>query len=619
MTKITRKKLARGTKLFTEQTHTALHQEALKLSSATVLSDQFEAKYGTFRVNINLPYLNSSFVSQGYSLGGTADPGFPKRPFGVPITFPPFQELTSVTAPTLRVTNGTYSLIPEAPRYYLDEISFSFDTRAEGATIADRWNNAADTETLSADVGKIYWGSQSPSKPAYGLRLSIVEKPQTFFDQNESIPTLASSETQLGREVWSFEVSGIAFRNAIQRPNPLLVEDINVVLEAYRTYVFMIEADGLAEDQRSGGGGRMSFVMPNIMASMKFRSELRRRDESTGAFPASSSIQNIPEHQGAVNTSTVTVNTPAAGAVVAAEGTTGLATNMATLDEVFRERISGGYKEDGEMQAIARYAQDSCYDVIAVPLMQNRRQMIVQSGSQVLNEPYIDAAGAGVFGTQVLADRRIIPITDPMVIHHVMLGWNWQVCTQSNQGTGAATLFQIPASAGFRVDVGVGIGAGLQSDSFDYAQIASHSMVAPNYIANSGATTWYSKVIDRIATTDKAELVMHPSVIAAGVTIPWWDLEMHQVPIVGSGGAGYYSQGKPVFVGKTRDNLAGAAGGRSALNGAVSWEGNENFLEVRMTIKDTAAHLDTSPTSGEYIYSGYQGHFIYLFCKKSMK
>ena len=168
------------------------------------------------------------------------------------------------------------------------------------------------------------------------------------------------------------------------------------------------------------------------------------------------------------------------------------------------------------MQAIARYAQDSCYDVIAVPLMQNRRQMIIKSGNDVLDEPYIDAGAAG---TQVLADRRIIPITDPMVVHHVILGWNWQVCTQSNQGTGASTLFQIPASAGFRVDVGVGIGTGLQSDSFYYQQIASHSMIAPNYVANGGVTTWYDKVIDRIATTDKAELVMHPSIIAGGVTI----------------------------------------------------------------------------------------------------
>ena len=611
MTKITRKKLARGTRLFTDQTHEALHQEALSLSSATVLRDQFEAQYGTFRVNINLPYLNSSFVSQGYSLGSSSDPGFPRRPFGVPITLPPFQELTNVTAPVARVKNGTYSLIPEAPRYYLDEISFSFDTRAEGATIADRWNNAADTETLSADVGKIYWGSQDPSKPAYDLRLSIVEKPQTFFDKDESIPTTISSATDLGRAVWSFEVSGLAFRNAIGRPNPLLIEDINVVLEAYRTYVFMIEADGLAEDQRSGGGGRMSFVMPNIMASMKLRSELRRRDVSTGTFPGSSSIQNIPEHEGEVNTSTVSTNTPAAGATVTAEGTDGLATNMATLDEVFREGISGGYTEHGEMQAIARYAQDSCYDVIAVPLMQNRRQMIIKSGNDVLDEPYIDAGAAG---TQVLADRRIIPITDPMVVHHVILGWNWQICTQSNQGTGASTLFQIPASAGFTVDVGVGIGTGLQSDSFYYQQLAAHSMVGPNYLANPGSTTWYDKVIDRIATTDKAELVMHPSITSGSTIIPWWDLELHQVPIVGSGGAGYYSQGKPVFVGKGRNNTSR----RSDLGGLTA-AGTENFLEVRMTIKDTAATLETRPTSGDYIYSGYQGHFIYLLCKKSMK
>ena len=91
------------------------------------------------------------------------------------------------------------------------------------------------------------------------------------------------------------------------------------------------------------------------------------------------------------------------------------------------------------------------------------------------------------------------------------------------------------------------------------------------------------------------------------------------MPIVGSGGAGYYSQGKPVFVGKGRDNTQT----RSALNGSTTWNGDENFLEVRMTIKDTSATLETSPTggmaAGQFVYSGYQGHFVYLLCKKSLK
>jgi hypothetical protein len=614
MAKINRKKLARGTKLLTDHTHAALSSEATKLSAATVAREEFETPNGTFRINLSIPELNSSFVSLGYSLGDAAtDADPPPRPFAIPFTLVPFQEFTQVTAPTLRVKDGISTLSTAAPRYYLDEISFSFDQRAEPGAIADRYNNTA-SGVISNDSGRVFYGTQKPSKPAYDIRLSITEKSQVFFDQDENIKLNAvSAKTEAGREVWSFEVGGLDYNVRSLRPNPLLIEDINVVFEPYKTYVFMIQADGLAQDLTTAAGNKMSFAMPNIMASLKFRTELTTRD--TG-----NTIQNIPSHNGAVNTSTVTVNTPAAGASVPAEGATGLSTNMATLDDVFRERLSGGYTQTCEMTAIQRFADDSCYDVIAVPLMQNRRMQVIQSGATALEEPYIAATGAG---TQILADRRIIPITDPMTIHHVILGWNWQICTHNNQGTGSSNGFYIPETAGFTVDVGVGLGTGLQSDRYDYRQIASHSMVAPDYQANAG-TDWYSRVIDRISSCQKSELILHPKmqVTLAGPTyvdFPWWDMELHQVPIVGSGGAGYYSQGKPVFVGKGRDNTQT----RSALNGSSTWNGDENFLEVRMTIKDTSTTLETSPTggmaTGEFIYSGYQGHFVYLLCKKSLK
>ena len=614
MAKITRKKLARGTKLFTQQTHTALQSEAAKLSTATVERDEFEAQYGTFRINLNIPFLNSSFVALGYSLGDATDPGYPRRPFAVPFALTPFQEFTDVTAPTLRVEDGTFTLLPDAPRYYLDEISFSFDQRGEPAAVCDRWNNSA-AGVVGTDGGKLFYGTQDPSKAAYDLRLSIVEKPQLFFDKDEKIASAASSpDTELGREIWSFDLTGTKFTKKSFRPNPVLIEDINVVLEAYRTYVFLIEADGLAQDHTVAVGNKMSFAMPNIMASLRFRTELVPRDVSTGAFPAASSIQNIPSHQGAVNTSTVTVTVPAAGAVVPAEGATGLSDNMATLDDVFREGISGGYTENCEMQAIQRFADDSCYEVIAVPLMQNRRAQVIQSGPPALLEPYIVA---GAFGTQVLADRRIIPLTDPLVIHHVILGWNWQICTQNNHGISAIDGYYIPTSAGFTVDVGVGMGTGLRSDTYEYRQVASHQMVAPDYVNNAG-TAWYSNVIDRISTVDKSEVVMHPRVLVGTTDIPWWDLELHQVSLVGAGGTGYYPQGKPIFVGKGRDNTRS----RSYIDGTARY-GDENFLEVRMTIKDTAAFLETPPgggmAAGQFVFSGYQGHFIYLICKKSLK
>ncbi len=118
---------------------------------------------------------------------------------------------------------------------------------------------------------------------------------------------------------------------------------------------------------------------------------------------------------------------------------------------------------------------------------------------------------------------------------------------------------------------------------------------------------------------DKDEPLLHPRITIAGQEYPSCDLELHSVPLVGAGGNGYYAQGKPVFVGKGRDNMESR---RNIGGGLSNCRGEENFLEVRMTIKDTVATLETEPVApltGHFIYSGYQGHFVYLICKKSLK
>jgi hypothetical protein len=48
--------------------------------------------------------------------------------------------------------------------------------------------------------------------------------------------------------------------------------------------------------------------------------------------------------------------------------------------------------------------------------------------------------------------------------------------------------------------------------------------------------------------------------------------------------------------------------------------GAEQFIEVRMRLRDTAQALNTSPSgaSEETLYVGYQGHWVYLIGKKTV-
>ena len=98
----------------------------------------------------------------------------------------------------------------------------------------------------------------------------------------------------------------------------------------------------------------------------------------------------------------------------------------------------------------------------------------------------------------------------------------------------------------------------------------------------------------------------------------WWDWELHQVPLGGSGGAGYFAQGKPIFIGKgwsptwARTNMA--TGPAAPTTG-----GSEQFIEVRMRMRDTAQTMQTGPSAGTLtMYSGYQGHWVYLIGKKTV-
>tara|TARA_Y100000593_G_scaffold89395_1_gene173547 strand:- start:1805 stop:2140 length:336 start_codon:yes stop_codon:yes gene_type:complete len=98
-----------------------------------------------------------------------------------------------------------------------------------------------------------------------------------------------------------------------------------------------------------------------------------------------------------------------------------------------------------------------------------------------------------------------------------------------------------------------------------------------------------------------------------------WDWELHQVPIVTDGvttGAGYFMQGKPFFASRTwtlnqqRNNVMSTGSPAAPIK-----EGQEQFLEVRMKISDTAG-LNNLATGS--VISGYGGHFVYIIGKKHL-
>jgi hypothetical protein len=604
MSSITRKKLPRGTSLYPEQVASPLSQAATALSG-NISPEQIENAKGTFRINLHVPYIDSSFWRNFINSNDGC--------FSIPFTLPPLQQDLDVAAGTPRSIPNSFTYSPTAPRFYLDEISFGFDQRDESCSIADRWYDWTTAGENAHFDGEISFDGVTK----LNIKLALFEHEMTFWDVNEDIPTSQTNNVDLDKEVWGVRVPNVAYAGKDNRLNPVLIENIDTEVLPNHSYVFCIYATDLS--QTTTAAQQANYALASVTISMKIRVDLVNRDNV-----ATDGVQNMPtKHNGAPTNDSVAVVTPAASSVITADQAGGITSNMAIIDQVMRDKLKGGYTKDAETVTSQNLLADSSYDVIAVPLFQNRRYQVitdetVQDGAGVKSEAYWVGGGGG---NNFLSDRRIIPIHYPFVLHHVILGWSWQVpYRRKGPDQATPTTFYIPNSAGFQVTVGVGMGTGLLGDTHTYEQLALHTMLAPNYMVNGGVTTWYNRCIDRIRSytfwTQRRHAMGDPGGGAADV--PWWDWELHQVPLMGSGGVSYEApaQGKPIFTGKgwlptwPRTNM-------STGPAAPKTTGAEQFLEVRMQITDSA-QLDTAPTSGEFLLSGYQGHWVYLIGKKAV-
>lgn len=601
MAKVTRKRLARGTKLTADHIQTPLADIAAQLNTGAIEHEQMEGDSGSFRINLHIPYLAGDFpfAEQAPSnVGGNATvPEF--AAFAIPFTLPPTQEMFDAQSGAPFVINESQ------PHMVLEEVSFSFDQMAEPTAIKDHCEDDFDRLGV-VDSGKMDFDQVS----AYDLSISLLEKPQEYFEQN---PSYFFQKT-----VFSAPVSAQLFQSDVRRFNPFLVEKINATISPFKTYAFLIKAPALGT-RASKPATRKTHALVSVQISMKIRSTLMQRDLYHAAL---NPLQNwptkdshiAPRSPADVGQPTV-VTPPAAGAAILADtgsADTSVSLVMGKVDEVFRKGLKGGVDTFCEPETKQVLLDDSCYEVIALPLMNNRRYGGIAS-RHVTDEPYCANQNADIW------DRRVFPLHYPFAIHHVVLAWNWNRFTILDPAAthNATTATNVPASNTFTVDVGVGIGEGIRSDGFGYQQVAALQLQNPA-APHQPSATWSSTMFDRMNANPgefkdggNAYLgngAMRPGVGLTGNFI--WEWELHSVPLVrgADNGTGYFTQGPPVFAGKSwtptsfRTNIGGIAS-------AVA--GREEFIEVRMKISDTAPF-----PSNDDVVSGYQGHWIYIIGKK---
>ena len=598
MAKITRTKLARGAKLLVEHIFPPLTAGQGELTSANVRSEQMEAPFAPFRVNLSLPRLSAA---------SNRTPGFDDNaPFhSIPFMLPPLQGNMNFSVDVRG--NKVVTLDPDAPPIFLDEVSFSFDQRLEPAAIISNWSTGANDVPTSSDQGDVSYERAD----RLTIHLSIMEKRPKWVDPY--------ADYTPGRVVWSGTINALDVGSGFFRLNPWVASDINEAIDPYCTYLFTIHAPDLATDDNATD----DTALVSVEVSMRFLSKLTSRD--SGA-----TIQNIPRRHGgganvnlthaAAATTGAGINSatarpllgtpPVAGDVIEANDTTaGVQTGMAVVDEFMRRKLQGGYKFDSDVPMLEEVGDCAAYSVIAVPLFNCLSEGGISS-TDWASMPYMVGGGS----TTYAIDRRYIPIESPMTIHHVLFTYSWMPFLTFSWGSRSKVdVLPVISGAGtptLNLHVGVGIGTGMRSDNTNYQQIASEQLVG-----HDTAGTWYNKAVD-LVQAGPSFAMPHLATPKTNATQRPWNTELYAMNLVGAANSpglnGMTAQGKPIFVGRstsaTADRLA-VGGGTSAVAGQEQW------IEVRARLGDSGASSIAGDYDANSMVLGSGGIWVYIIGK----
>jgi len=578
--KFDRKRLSRGTKLVPSQLTDPLSSAAAtgiakNINTAGLDNDNVERKWGSFRVNLSVPYIEGKFQEVGDVFAGN---GNVSKPFSIPFMLPPLQDFFFYDTFDGRKYPNVNTNPP--PAVVLDEVSISVDQRAEPTALASQFLGAPYGN--SSEMGRMDFTNWD----AMTMRVSILSKNIHFLD----ITTPYNPNT-----IWTVE----AAYNQWAAQGPFVVKDIAKAVDPWKTLTLAIEFPDLAAKD---------VAVANINVDLKFKHELVER----GTAAVAPQVQNCPpladdrQTRESKAQDVVTVVTPATDSLIQANDAVsndGISDNLGVIDEAVAAKFKGGVDKYGEVGPVEELKNDAGYFVMAVPLFSNRRNGGI-SPYDVENEPYIIKGD----GSSALWDRRIIPITYPMEIHHVILAYNWQgwISYPQQWGGGTNNQLKVPQTTMFAVDVGVGIATGLKGDDFQYEQVADLSVRQPNLMAG----TWGLGLIDVIKTASFSAYGRFG--VSSGYV--GWDWDLLDVPIVGNQGRGFSTQGEPYYAGRswtpTAIDQAGTTVRTNVLQGDASeraprTNGQEEWLEVRMRISDNLVGGATSVTAIPTPGSGY--------------
>ena len=363
--------------------------------------------------------------------------------------------------------------------------------------------------------------------------------------------------------------------------NPGILRDLGVSIDRYAVYEWHLDSPGQA------------LFSVTIRAS--FSHPVVQRDTSVVLGNALNSGTPVDAQNAPLtalynkDNDTVSITAPGADTLIQADAvTTGVQTQIETLDTKFRNQLVGG--RAGRYQSDKAFAtdrkeqlvEDSGYFCMCVNLMKLGTDGMI-TGTNADKYEVADATGV------TLWDRALIPISYPGTIHHVFIeaaGINDYI--RKNPGA--------VAISNRRYTVGVGLHRGVRVSVPTYQQVAF------------GTETLTSTTGNILQNRLWAVPLVYST---AGGSVA---------------GKGFVPQGRPVYFGRqltydgavNREPIADSVASSSA-EGVPNTGGYENFIEVRLSYTRGSGHATWKTGAAADLALSNAGFNVYIIGKMGLK
>ena len=465
----------------------------------------------------------------------------------------------------------------------LTSLSISIDQRAEPMAVTDGFNIMPYGLKCTGEL----WGLPTYQQDRYTTSISLIERK----------PTALTGDQYDYQTVASFSIPGQdVFGNQYYRQNPFLIEGINVRLDPWKTYCWVIKTPGLATSDPTANP---RLAMPSFMLECGYTRDLVQRDDV--------GVQNSPDTSPRSGSFSI-VTEPSPNALI--NGESDIQSLFSEFDVLLENRLDGGTITTPGFSLEQPYweqtKQTSAYSTIMVPLFPGyhsvQRNMV---GSGTL--PYSSPDGDPTF----TADRRFVPVPQGFVLHSAYAIWNLTSphCTGTSPTTsgtlGCKANGTLPKNdPDFVNQVGINLRSALFADDDKSTVVAG--------LTWTGDDGYLDTCVDFFRGPSPKEGLYY---------------SIQNIPLVWSGTLNtanypnsYYPSGAPFFMGSSDTNTAtrskiGTIGGTQIT---APTHGTEDVLEIRWQIADVA-HTLNDPADPHGIVLGQGGNWVLLVGKTPLE